>query len=69
MPIRKKSGNLFNDHRMTDLETKILCTHVFDSGMKQTILQQLWVVIYKAFCLDVAQGRMNEAPIENRTLS
>ena len=25
------------------------------------------IVIYKAFCLDVAQGRMNGAPNETRT--
>ena len=26
----------------------------------------MYIVIYKAFYLDVAQGRMNRAPIENR---
>ena len=27
------------------------------------------IVIYKTFCFDVAQGRMNEAPKETRTHS
>ena len=29
----------------------------------------MWIVIYKPFCLDVAQGRMNGAPNETRTQS
>ena len=28
-----------------------------------------YIVIYKALCFDVAQGRMNWAPNENRTQS
>ena len=30
-------------------------------------MQLIYVAIYKAFCLDVAQGRINGAPNDNQT--
>ena len=37
-------------------------THIY-------IYPKVYIVIYKALCFDVAQGRMNRASIETRTHS
>ena len=42
-------------------------TNPFDKGLTPSL--QLQVVIYKAFCLDLAQGHMNGTPNENWTHS
>ena len=34
-----------------------------------SIYLSIYIVIYKALCFDVAQGRMNGAPNETQTLS
>ncbi len=36
---------------------------------QETLIQTISIVIYKALCFDVAQGRMNGAPNETQTHS
>ena len=52
----------------------ILMNNLLVVSLKKDFFSSKWVytgyvVIYKAFCLDVAQGRMNGAPNETRILS
>ena len=59
-PIQISSGPYKDIHIYIQIHTYI---HTYDQ------FATIHIVIYKAFCFDVAQGRMNGAPNETQTHS